>query len=97
MTMARIAAVFALTTLGACSTLPAGRDFNTLTIGEQMDYTTCVFERVGNKMAPHGNTAGAVLDSILSTPGKMQDATRNAANICAVKMWINPGTIPGLK
>lgn len=97
MTMTRIAALFALATLGACSTLPAGRDFNTLTLGEQVDYTSCVFEHVGSRIAPQGNTAGSVLDSILSTPGKMQETTRNAANLCAVKMWINPGTVPGLK
>lgn len=97
MTVTRIAALFTLVTLGACSTLPAGRDFNTLTLGEQVDYTSCVFEHVGSRMTPRGNSTGSVLDSILSTPGKMQETTRNAANLCAVKMWINPGTVPGLK
>src|SRR4051812_45581315 len=98
MTLTRTATVFALAVgLTACSTLPAGRDFNTLTLGEQVDFSTCVLNRIGSSMTPNGNSAGAMLDSLLAKPDKIQDATRNAANICAVKMWINPNSVPGLR
>jgi len=97
MTMTRIAAVFALATLGACSSLPVGRDFSKLTMGEQLDYYTCVFSDVGSGMTPSGNSTGAMLDSMLSKGSRIQETAQNAATLCAVKHFINPNTIPGLR
>ena len=97
MTLTRIAAIFTLATLGACSSLPVGRDFSKLSVGEQVDYYTCVFSDVGADMTPRGNSAGALLDSMLSKGSKIQDTARNAANLCAIKQFINPNTIPGLR
>jgi hypothetical protein len=97
MILTRIAAAFAIATLGACASLPVGRDFSKLTVGERVDYYTCVFSDVGSGMTPRGNSAGAMLDSLLSKGSRIQDTARSAAQLCAVKQFIDPNTIPGLR
>lgn len=98
MHMIRTVTIFAFAaSLGACAVVPVGRDFNKLSAGDQLDFYTCVFSDIGSSMSPRGNSAGAVLDSILSQGSRIQDTTRNAANLCAVKHFINPNTIPGLR
>ena len=98
MALIRTATIFAFAASpGACATLSVGRDFSKLSAGDQINFYTCVFSDIGSSMAPHGNSAGALLDSMLSQGIRIQDTTRDAANLCAIKQFINPNTIPGLR
>ncbi|MDB5491583.1 MAG: hypothetical protein JWO78_1432 [Micavibrio sp.] len=98
MTLTRAATIFALAAgLSACAALPVGRDFSKLSMGDKLDYYSCVFRDVGSDMTPRGNSAGSMLDSMLANGSKIQETTRKAGNLCAVKHFIDPTTIPGLR
>jgi hypothetical protein len=93
--MKTLALTFAILLLAACA---AQKDFNKLSLGEQIDFSTCVFSSVGGKPLVHGQpqTAGALLDGLLGAGIKVQQNTREATLSCAHEMNINPDTIPGI-